>query len=73
MFAELEQLTKKLGHFPKRKKFPDDKKYISAWVERQRVAYRNGLLEQHKVEKLTAIGCDMTTTNLSNWNERLSS
>ena len=69
-FSDLEELTQLLGHFPKKSEFKGANEYLSAWLNTQRMAYRNGSLEQEKAQKLISLGCKMKINSTSSWDER---
>ena len=69
-YGELAELAQLLGHFPKKSDLKGGKEYLSAWLNAQRIAYRSGLLEHYKAEKLIALGCKMVINSTMSWEDR---
>ena len=69
-YNELARLTEKLGHFPAKSELPEDKKYLSTWLNTQRLKYRDGTLEPEKAEMLTSLGYDFSMLHTTNWEMR---
>lgn len=69
-YNELARLTENLGHFPAKSELPEDKKYLSTWLNTQRLKYRDGTLEPEKAEMLTSLGYDFSMLHTTNWEMR---
>ena len=69
-FNEIRLLSQKLGHFPKKIDIPDEKKYLTTWINTQRSKYRNGTLDSDKSERLKAIGCRLVINSSVSWEDR---
>ena len=69
-FSDLEELTQLLGHFPKKSELKGGNKYLSSWLNTQRIAYRSGSLEEEKAKKLISLGCKMKINSTVSWEDR---
>jgi superfamily II DNA or RNA helicase len=69
-FEQLENITKKLGHFPKMGELTGEFKSLYFWISAQRTAFRNGTLTDEHKEKLLSIGCKLNPNVAEMWNLR---